>query len=322
MFRSAALAAVLAGALLAGPTAAQAAPSSSQSPVATPAQLPVPFDLGAGLRAMAFPETPPPGANDPNCRPSPQHPNPVVLVNPTFATQASAWQAGAPFLRNLGYCVYTFNFGNPTWISEIPIQGVGDIRQSAQVLSATVDRVLATTGATKVDLVGHSQGGGVLPGYYLNVLGGAAKVDRFVGVSPSNHGTTASELAYVRSLVPPVGRAFYDALGALAPALTQQAIDSDLMRQTYARGDTRPGVHYTTIVTKYDEVVTPYDQQFLNGPDVTNILLQDGCPSDRSEHLSTLYSERVWLFVANALDPAHATAVPCFEVDPFFPNVR
>ncbi|MFI6432480.1 esterase/lipase family protein [Rhodococcus oryzae] len=304
----------LLAAVTAGTGAAAAEPASGP--------LPVPFDLGAGLRALPFPEVVPPGANDPSCRPSAAHPNPVVLVNPTFATQATAWQAGAPYLRNNGYCVYTFNFGNPVWVSEIPVQALGDIRESARVLSGTVDRVLAATGAAKVDLVGHSQGGGVLSHYYLNALGGDQKVDKQIGISPSAHGTTLSGGVYVRSLVPPVGRTLYDVVTGLTPALTQQALGSDLMAQTYGNGDTRPGVRYTTIVTEYDEVVTPYTEQFLTGANVTNILLQDGCEADRSEHLSSLYSERAWRFVLNALDPDHQTPVPCFPVDPFFPNVK
>lgn len=283
--------------------------------------LPVPFDLDA-VPAALFPTIAPPGANDPQCRPSPEHPNPVVLVNPTTTTQAIAWQTGAPFLANNGFCVFTFNFGNPAWASTSPMQATDDIRTSGRTLSATVDRVLADTGASKVDLVGHSQGGGILPSYYINILDGAAKVDKFVGISPSNHGTTLSEVVYGRSLIPPIGRAIYDTLEALAPAFTQQAVGSDLVQETYGQGDTRPGPRYTTLVSQYDEIVTPYTQQFLDGPNVTNIVLQDDCDLDRSEHLSTLFSPRVWHYVLNALDPAHATPVPCITVDPFFPNVK
>ena len=85
----------------------------------------------------------------------------------------------------------------------------------------------------------------------------------------------------------------------------------------YADGDPRPGPHYTTIVSKYDEVATPYTNQFLDGPNVTNILLQDGCELDKSEHLSIGFSERTWMFVRNALAPKEAKPVPCFKVHPY-----
>ncbi len=53
--------------------------------------------------------------------------------------------------------------------------------------------MLAATGAKKVDLVGHSQGG-MMPRYYIKNLGGASKVDTLVGLAPSNHGTTLEGL--------------------------------------------------------------------------------------------------------------------------------
>ena len=49
--------------------------------------------------------------------------------------------------------------------------------------------MLAATGARKVSMVGHSQGG-MMPRYYLKFLGGAGKVDDLIGLSPSNHGTS------------------------------------------------------------------------------------------------------------------------------------
>src|SRR5438128_1772103 len=79
--------------------------------------------------------------------------------------------------------------------------GLGDIRQSAAELSAFVDNVLAATGAAKVDLVGHSQGG-MMPRYYLKNLGGAAKVGVLIGLSPSNHGTTLNGLFTLGSYFP------------------------------------------------------------------------------------------------------------------------
>ncbi|MGX1778455.1 esterase/lipase family protein [Nocardia brasiliensis] len=284
--------------------------------------LPVVFDAGQGIVPFFLPEQVPPGANDPTCRLTPEHPKPVILVNATAVNQAANWQTGAPFLRNNGYCVFTFNYGNPVWISEIPIQATNDIRSSAKQLADEVDKVRGWTGADKVDLVGQSQGGGILPIYYINVLGGDRYVDKLVGLSPSNHGTTGSDLVFLRKLFPPLGDMAYRAVDALAPGVTQQMIGSELIDQTYSGGDTRPGVTYTTIVSQYDEIVTPYTNQFLDGPGVSNILLQNGCRDDYTDHFSIAFAERTWRFVLNALNPADATPVPCIAQGFIFPGVN
>ena len=271
----------------------------------------------AGLNA----NQPPPGANDWNCKPSAQHPRPVVLVNPTTTTQALAWQAGSPFLKNNGFSVFTLNSGNVTPIDGFPFQTLGDIRESGRVLAGVVDHVLAATGAKQVDLVGHSQGGGILSDYYLKNLGGASKVHTKVGISPSN-GTTLDEIVFLRTLIPILGPAVYNGLAVGIPSTIQQVFDSPLHQEVYGSGDTVPGPHYYNIITKYDEVVTPFTNQFYKGPNVTNWLLQDGCEADMSEHISTMYSQRAWWYVLNALDPAHASPVPCMPVAPFIPEVR
>ena len=80
-------------------------------------------------------------------------------------------------------------------------------------------------------------------------------------------------------------------------------------------GDTVPGVRYTVIATKYDEVVTPYRTQFLNGPDVKNVLIQDRCALDLSEHALLGLTDRIAFHeVVNALDPARATPTTCASV--------
>lgn len=285
--------------------------------------LPVPFNIAAGVSAMIAPNTPPPGANDWDCEPSPEHPRPVVLVNPTFTTQALAFQAGSPLLKNAGYCVYTFNYGDVALNGGSMMQAVDDIPTGAQKLSDTVDRVLETTGADQVDLVGHSQGGGIMPDYYLKVLGGAEKVHAKVGISPST-GTTLSQFAFLRSLIPVIGPLVFGSLGGSAGGLTDQVLDSEIAEQVYPDGTTAaPGVETTAIVTRYDWVVTPYSRQFYEEADnVTNIDLQEGCAEDKSEHISTLYSERAWRHVLNALDPENAEEVPCMPVAPFAPWVQ
>lgn len=81
-----------------------------------------------------------------------------------------------PRLKAAGYCVYSLTYGTVPGI--YLIAGLDKIENGATQLSTFIDKVLAATKATKVDLVGHSQGS-LMPRYYLKFLGGAAKVSTF-----------------------------------------------------------------------------------------------------------------------------------------------
>ncbi len=247
------------------------------------------------------------GWNDYSCKPSAAHPRPVVLVHGTFANGVDNWLTLAPYLVNRGYCVFSLDYGQ---LPGVPFfYGLGPIGKSAEQLAAFVDKVLAATGAAETDLVGHSQGG-MMPRYYLKFLGGAAEVHAFVGIAPSNHGTTLNGLTNLLKYFPGAG----DLLTTATPALAQQVAGSAFLAKLNAGGDTVPGVSYTVLATRYDEVVTPYRSQFLSGSDVHNVLIQDLCPLDLSEHAAIGLLDRIAFHeVTNALDPAHATATTCLS---------
>ncbi|MGW0422622.1 esterase/lipase family protein [Streptomyces sp. NPDC003015] len=245
------------------------------------------------------------GWNDYSCKPSAAHPRPVVLVHGTFANSVDNWLALVPYLENRDYCVFSFDYGQ---LSGVPLfHGLGPIDKSAEQLKTFVDKVLAATGAAETDLVGHSQGG-LMPRYYLKFLGGAAKVNALVGIAPDNHGTTLSGITNFLPYFPGI----QDLLTTHTPALADQVVGSPFLTKLNAGGDTVPGVKYTVLATQYDEVVTPYQSQFLSGSGVHNVLLQDLCPLDLSEHVAIGLFDRIAFHeVANALDPAHATATTC-----------
>ncbi|MFF1680451.1 esterase/lipase family protein [Streptomyces sp. NPDC058256] len=248
------------------------------------------------------------GWNNYSCKPSTAHPRPVVLVHGTFANSVDNWLGLAPYLVNRGYCVYSLDYGQ---LPGVPLfNGLGPIDKSAEQLQAFVDKVLAATGSAKADLVGHSQGG-MMPRYYLKFLGGAAKVNALVGIAPDNHGTSLNGLTNLLPYFPGAE----DLLSTATPALADQIAGSAFLTKLNAGGDTVAGVHYTVIATKYDEVVTPYRSQFLTGSDVHNVLLQDLCAVDLSEHAAIGLLDRIAFHeVANALDPSHATATTCLSV--------
>lgn len=245
------------------------------------------------------------GWNNYSCKPSAAHPRPVVLVHGTLGNSIDNWLGLAPYLVARGYCVFSLDYGQ---LPGVPFfHGLGPVEASARQLAAYVDRVLAATGTEKVDLVGHSQGG-MMSRVYLKFHGGADKVNTLVGLAPDNHGTDLNGLTRLLDHFPGAK----DYIGKLTPGLADQIAGSDVLNRLNEGGDTLPGVHYTVIATKYDEVVTPYRSAFLNGPDVRNVVVQDLCGLDLSEHVAIGLVDRVAFHeTANALDPAHATRTTC-----------
>jgi triacylglycerol lipase len=280
-------------------------------------QYPVPYVFSANVIAAALHQgEPPPGSNDWSCRPSRAHPQPVVLVHGLFANMTDNWQTMSPLLANNGYCVFALSYGVRPGASAPTDQfgGLNPMEQSAAELSAFVDRVRAATGAPRVDIVGHSEGA-TMPDYYIEYLGGAAKVARYVGVSGVKHGTT---LHGVGTLVSTYGSLFPgapDPTAGSCGSCNEFLVGSDYIAAIEARAPAA-GVTYTNISTKYDELVSPYTSSFLAGPNVTNITLQDQCTLDFSDHLSIISSPITGQHILNALDPAHARPAPCVPVLP------
>ncbi|MEU7179242.1 MULTISPECIES: esterase/lipase family protein [Streptomyces] len=263
--------------------------------------------IGVTTAAPAAAGTPTVGSgwNNFSCKPSARHPRPVVLVHGTFGNAVDNWLGLAPYLVARGYCVFSLDYGQ---LPGVPFfHGLGAVDASARQLAGYVDRVLAATGAAKTDIVGHSQGG-MMPREYLKFHGGADKVNALIGLAPSNHGTDLDGLTRLLDQFP--GARQY--LSTLTPGLTDQIAGSDMLGRLNAGGDTVPGVRYTVIATRYDEVVTPYRTQFLDGPGVHNVLLQDLCPADLAEHVAIGLADGVAFHeTVNALDPAHATPTTC-----------
>ncbi|MGW0249922.1 esterase/lipase family protein [Nocardia goodfellowii] len=253
--------------------------------------------------------TAPPGANDWGCVPTARHPEPVVLVHGTWGNQ-STWNGLAPQLKDAGMCVFSLNYGRQGFSlrgSEPGVYGTADIRSSAKEIAVFVGRVRAATGAARVDVVAHSQGGPLVR-QYLRFEGGAQRgpeVHRLVTIGATHHGTTADGLGYLL----PGGSASApsDAVIArvLGTAATQQLAGSEFLRRLNAAGDTEPGIAYTAIATRVDRVVTPPEATFLRagpGATVDNVWVQDVCPTDTFRHGILPDSPAVSYLVHQALD--------------------
>lgn len=250
------------------------------SAIATAVSFAVALVVPAATAATAPTTDPgsPYGSNDWSCRPTPARPFPVILVHGTYGSQSTGWNYMSWFISANGFCVFSLDYGR---------YGTNSVAQSAGELDAFVDKVLAVTGADRVSIVGHSQGG-MMPRYYIKNLGGADKVEDLVAIVPSNHGTTWTPLL---TLVPNFYcRACYD-----------QMAGSTFLTNLNA-GDETPGdVDYTDIVTEDDVVVTPYTSGFLTGPRVTNVTIQDLCPTDTVDHVGAPSDPAVIRLTMNAL---------------------
>jgi triacylglycerol lipase len=276
------------------------------------------YNVAAAAGILADPAAPPAGANDFSCKPTAAHPNPVILVHGLGATMGENWATMSPLLANNGYCVFALTYGAAP--GENLVGGLERMEDSSAELATLVDRVLAATGASKVDIVGHSEGT-VMPQYYLKFRGGAAKVDKYVAMTPLYQGTTLDGLnALVNTLetaIPLLGGQLSKAVDSVCGSCQEFLKGSPFLTHLYADGVYAvPGVTYTTIMTKYDELVTPYTSGRLTAPNATNIVVQDQCPIDFAEHLAVAFDPTVGQDILNALDPAHKKPVPCRLVLP------
>jgi triacylglycerol lipase len=201
---------------------------------------------------------------------------PVILVHGTFGDMTVSWNLFSPALVQAGYCVFALDLVN---------RGMAPMDRSADKLAAFIDEVRQRTGAAKVSLVGHSQGG-MLGRYVARFRGKLDVIDNIVGLAPSSHGTT-------NPLAPPLG-------GLGCPACAEQAAGSAFMDKLNAGVEAPPPPSYTVISTRYDEVVTPYTSQALDG--ATNIVLQKRCPADVTDHVGIIYDPVALEWTINALD--------------------
>jgi hypothetical protein len=261
---------------------------------------------------------PPAGANDFACTPPAAHPNPVILVHGLSSTMGDNWDNLSPLLKQRGYCVFALTYGiDPRTSGFDRPGGVIPIEQSAVELGAFAEKVLAATGAGKVDLVGHSEGT-FMPQYWLKFLGGAPKVDRYVAWTPLYDGTKFLGIDTVRDLGAQFGlsQPMVDLVASMCGSCPQFVAGSRMQKKLVEGGAAAPGVKYTTVMSAYDELVVPYTSGVLDPP-ATNHVLQEICPADVSEHALVANDPVAAQLTFNALDPAHAHPVDCAKLPPY-----
>lgn len=204
--------------------------------------------------------------------------DPVLIVGGTGAP-AAYYAPLAQRLRSAGYKVYIYQIPSP----------LDAFDKSARTFQTWFDALIARTGRSRFDLIGHSQGV-VLMRYAAKFLGSAPHIDTMITLSGGIHGaqlpTDLNKTAGCFGM----------------PLCQQSAIGSDFVTRLNDPSDTLPGVHHVNITTIYDQIATPYANNLMTGPgDVTNVVVQDQCPADRVDHVTLPFDGPVASGIALAL---------------------
>jgi pimeloyl-ACP methyl ester carboxylesterase len=263
--------------------------------------------LALGLESPASASTS--GFNDWNCKVSKARPEPVLLLHGLGGNGPGNMLTLGPYLAGLGYCVYAPTYGEP--LPPVPVGGLVAVDTSAHEIAKVIDKILASTGAAKLDVVGHSEGG--YESLYIPkfVPGYAAKIDHVVALAPPTHGTSFADLVTIaRGLgIMPQVNTILAAFGCTA--CTELTTGATGIVKLNTGPIAQAGVTYDVIASTSDELVTPKGTEFVEEPGVTNTYVQDLCPNDPVGHIGLAYDGGVANMIANALDPEHPVKVTC-----------
>lgn len=190
---------------------------------------------------------------------------PIVLVH-GIADNRSAFAVLRRTLRRRGY-------GRITTVNYSPL--TSDVRRAAQHLSRHIERVCDQSGYEQVFVVGHSLGG-IIARYYVQLLGGDARVNTLITLGSPHAGTHAARLLPL-------------------PVTRQLRPGSELMTQLAEPTDC--STRFVAIYSDCDEVVVPSRSASLEHPDlsVTRVRIHG------VGHLSLLVHRDVIHTVADAL---------------------
>ncbi|MHA2305013.1 MAG: esterase/lipase family protein, partial [Candidatus Hodarchaeales archaeon] len=191
--------------------------------------------------------------------------NPILFVH-GWTKDKTDWESMTTWFQSDGWAetkLFSNNFDDTNNCSD-----AAHI-DHAKKIKGWVDEILNQTGATKIDLVGHSSGG-LSSRYYAKFLNGIEKIDDLVTLASPNHGTTHIDGAPCFS-APNNLHLFLIELnegdetpgGILNDTLGDRV---DLTLETTYNGTHIPGnINYTSIYSVDDTPMVPYDSPILEG---------------------------------------------------------
>ncbi|KAJ3487490.1 hypothetical protein NLG97_g6399 [Lecanicillium saksenae] len=234
--------------------------------------------------------------NDWNCK---SDNNPVIMLHGLLVSRNFDLNLFETWLRPHGYCTYGLTYGV---LPQFPLNGgLKRVSESAQEIVDFINEVLQKTGAKKVDLVGHSEGG-FQALYVAKVKKMSEKIDKIVAIAPPTHGSSYNSVVQLAELlnIRPQAEEILKAVGC--PACTDVIAGGSAVKELTDGPIVQPGNKVTVIATKYDTVVTPAGKSsFINEPGVNNVLTQDVCWLDFAGHTNLAIDTNVFHIARNAL---------------------
>ncbi|KAI1776439.1 alpha/beta-hydrolase [Hypoxylon cercidicola] len=246
--------------------------------------------------------------NDFNCK---SERNPVVLLHGLSADREVDLNMLQWELKRRGYCTFSLTYG--AWDLVPWIGGLREMADSAKDIADFVREVKDKTGAEKVDIVGHSEGG--VQAIYVPMTqdGISDIVERLVALGPAIHGAEylgVTDLWYIggeatRSIAKLVQRLL--GCPACDNMMTGGTVYHDFKN---AEKIVQPGNKATIIMSSSDILVKP-DVSRIDEPGVNNVIVQDTCPDDVVGHAGLMWDKSVWRLVVNALEENNDAVFPC-----------
>lgn len=223
---------------------------------------------------------------------SPRRPWPIVLIHGTGHAKG-IWEDLGAELRKDGWAVFAPDYG---------YRATGPLADSVDQLAAYVRQVLVATGGRRAILAGHSQGGLLAT---LLSFRDPQFTRHVVCLAAPNHGTNLGGAAAgllripgTRTLATSFVQSYWGQSGI------EQLTGSPVLEDLASRDLTAPGVTYTCIASRTDQLINPPSSCFLDDGGrgtVENIWVQDRFPQGIVLHENMATDRRVRALVREKL---------------------
>lgn len=230
----------------------------------------------------------------------------MILLHGTGQAKG-IWETLGNQLREDGWAVFAPDFGR---------RATEPIDQSIDMLVPYIKAVLHATGSKHAIIVGHSQGGLIATLLSLRI---PERIKHVICLAAPNHGTNLGGIAAgltkipgTKSLLSNFVQSYWGISGLEQLTGSKMVLDAD------SHDILGPGVTYTCIATKFDQLISPPQSCFLHDGGrgmVTNLYLQDKFPQavvlhEQMAHdwrARALTREALFKLVGEDFDPTEQT---------------